>query len=298
MGLRNPFRFAVNRNNGDVYVGDYSPDADHADPARGPAGQGRWMLIKQPGQLWLAVLRHADTAVRRLRLRHQDVGRAVQLQRADERLAAQHRPEAAAARSRSRTSGTPTTASPLFPRARARRARGQRRHRADGRPGVRPGARATRSRVPLPELLQGQAAVLRVVARLHQGVPPQREPPAGRDPPVPAFVDNPMDMEFGPGRRALRARVRRRLLRREPGRAAGEDQLRPRQPHAGRQGRGDADRRPRAARRSRSRSAGTTDPDGDPLSYAWDFEADGTVDSTAANPTSHVHAATAPTARR
>ena len=28
MGLRNPFRFAVNRKNGDVYVGDYSPDAD------------------------------------------------------------------------------------------------------------------------------------------------------------------------------------------------------------------------------------------------------------------------------
>ena len=36
-----------------------------------------------------------------------------------------------------------------------------------------------------------------------------------------------------PGRLALRARVRRRLLRREPGRAAGEDQLRARQPHAG-----------------------------------------------------------------
>ena len=32
MGLRNPFRFGVNRENGDLYVGDYSPDADHADP--------------------------------------------------------------------------------------------------------------------------------------------------------------------------------------------------------------------------------------------------------------------------
>src|ERR1700754_3930672 len=27
MGFRNPYRFAVNRKNGDVYVGDYSPDA-------------------------------------------------------------------------------------------------------------------------------------------------------------------------------------------------------------------------------------------------------------------------------
>ena len=48
MGIRNPFRFAVNRRNGDVYVGDYSPDANMADPARGPAGQGRWMLVRRP----------------------------------------------------------------------------------------------------------------------------------------------------------------------------------------------------------------------------------------------------------
>ena len=48
MGLRNPFRFAVNRRTGDVYVGDYSPDANMADPARGPAGQGRWILVRRP----------------------------------------------------------------------------------------------------------------------------------------------------------------------------------------------------------------------------------------------------------
>ena len=48
MGFRNPFRFAVNRRNGDVYVGDYSPDADHADPARGPEGIGRWMIVDRP----------------------------------------------------------------------------------------------------------------------------------------------------------------------------------------------------------------------------------------------------------
>jgi cytochrome c len=49
MGLRNPFRFAVNRRNGDIYVGDYSPDAQTANPARGPSGQGRWMLVRSPG---------------------------------------------------------------------------------------------------------------------------------------------------------------------------------------------------------------------------------------------------------
>jgi cytochrome c len=35
-------------------------------------------------------------------------------------------------------------------------------------------------------------------------------------------------------------------------------------------------------------SAGTSDPDGDPLTYAWDFDGDGTTDSTEANP-SHVY---------
>jgi cytochrome c len=49
MGLRNPFRIAVNRENGELYVGDYSPDSDHADPLRGPAGHGKWFVARGPG---------------------------------------------------------------------------------------------------------------------------------------------------------------------------------------------------------------------------------------------------------
>ena len=49
MGLRNPFRISVNRENGDLYVADYSPDADEADPERGPAGQGKWFVARGPG---------------------------------------------------------------------------------------------------------------------------------------------------------------------------------------------------------------------------------------------------------
>ncbi|HEV2779295.1 MAG TPA: ThuA domain-containing protein [Actinophytocola sp.] len=49
MGFRNPFRFAVDRETGWVYLGDYGPDAGAADPARGPGGQVEFNLIKQPG---------------------------------------------------------------------------------------------------------------------------------------------------------------------------------------------------------------------------------------------------------
>ena len=48
MGLRNPFRFAVDKTTDVAYVGDYSPDANSPNPARGPAGHGRWMAIDKP----------------------------------------------------------------------------------------------------------------------------------------------------------------------------------------------------------------------------------------------------------
>jgi glucose/arabinose dehydrogenase len=48
MGLRNPFRFAVDKKTGTAYVGDYSPDARNPSPTRGPAGHGRWMAIDKP----------------------------------------------------------------------------------------------------------------------------------------------------------------------------------------------------------------------------------------------------------
>ncbi|UQU67959.1 PQQ-dependent sugar dehydrogenase [Couchioplanes caeruleus] len=48
MGVRNPFRFAVDKQSGVVYLGDYSPDANSPDPERGPAGHGRWMAIDKP----------------------------------------------------------------------------------------------------------------------------------------------------------------------------------------------------------------------------------------------------------
>jgi cytochrome c len=49
MGLRNPFRIEYNREEGELYVADYSPDARNPNPLRGPAGQGKWFIATEPG---------------------------------------------------------------------------------------------------------------------------------------------------------------------------------------------------------------------------------------------------------
>jgi len=49
MGLRNPFRIEINHENDDLYVADYSPDNQNANPLRGPAGQGKWTILREPG---------------------------------------------------------------------------------------------------------------------------------------------------------------------------------------------------------------------------------------------------------
>jgi cytochrome c len=49
MGFRNPFRIEINRTNDELYVGDYSPDNGTADPERGPAGHGKWTIVREPG---------------------------------------------------------------------------------------------------------------------------------------------------------------------------------------------------------------------------------------------------------
>ncbi|MFJ6727932.1 ThuA domain-containing protein [Streptomyces sp. NPDC091281] len=49
MGFRNSFRFAVDKETGWISAGDYGPDAGAADPNRGPEGTVEWDLIKEPG---------------------------------------------------------------------------------------------------------------------------------------------------------------------------------------------------------------------------------------------------------
>ncbi|MGW4203342.1 ThuA domain-containing protein [Streptomyces sp. NPDC004726] len=49
MGFRNPFRFSVDQKTGTAYVGDYGPDAGAADPKRGPAGAVGFVKVDKPG---------------------------------------------------------------------------------------------------------------------------------------------------------------------------------------------------------------------------------------------------------
>ena len=51
MGLRNPFRFSVDRERGLVYVADYAPDAPSPSIARGPAATGKWAILSGPANL-------------------------------------------------------------------------------------------------------------------------------------------------------------------------------------------------------------------------------------------------------
>ena len=68
MGWRNPFRIEIDPDTDNLWVADYSPDATKAKARRGPAGHGRWTVVRRPGQLRLAVLRHAEAALQRLQL--------------------------------------------------------------------------------------------------------------------------------------------------------------------------------------------------------------------------------------
>jgi glucose/arabinose dehydrogenase len=49
MGFRNPFRMSVDKPTGVVYLGDYGPDAGAADPNRGPGGQVEFDRVTGPG---------------------------------------------------------------------------------------------------------------------------------------------------------------------------------------------------------------------------------------------------------
>ena len=82
MGFRNPFRIEINPENDELYVGDYSPDAQAADPERGPAGQGKWTIIREPGNYGWPYCATAELPYVDYDFATEDVRRGVRLRRA------------------------------------------------------------------------------------------------------------------------------------------------------------------------------------------------------------------------
>ena len=249
MGLRNPYRFAVNRANGDVYVGDYSPDADKADPGARP-GRSRALDASSRSRPTMAGRTASPrtwptsttTSPPRRRARRSTARAGRPTTRRTTPASRRCR------RSRARTSGTRTCSrrtsrswSRKGPRARAASRRWAARRTST--------SKSNKSVFQFPKYYDGKPLFYEWTRDYIKEMRLTKN--RGLDGIFPfnltAWVDNPMDMEFGPGRRAVRARVRRRLLRREPGRGAVEDQLRARQPHAAGEGGGDPRRRPGAA---------------------------------------------------
>ncbi len=79
MGFRNPFRFAVNKENGWISMADYGPDAGSANSSRGPAGIVEYNLIKSPGFYGWPYCTGNNTLYNDFNFADQPVGLAVQL---------------------------------------------------------------------------------------------------------------------------------------------------------------------------------------------------------------------------
>ena len=268
MGFRNPFRFAVNQKNG-RRLRRRLLAGRRARGSRARARGHRPVDDRRPaGQLRLAVLHVAEPPVRRLRL-HAGCGavrRGVQLQRADQRLAQQHRPAPAAAGRAARRLVLVQRGGDLFPELFVAEGEGEPGNGIGpmGGPSMQYDApirsalrwpRAFGGRPLFYEWTRDYAKVFELnrrngdrLAGIHDllGERPAHRRVAERG------ARQPDGHGVRSGERALHARVRHGLLRgaaRGPARAGG---LRARgRVHAGRAGVGDAVRRERRAARGR-----------------------------------------------
>ena len=100
MGFRNPFRIAVDRETGYVYVGDYGPDAAAPTRRAAPTARSSSASCARPGNFGWPYCIGDNDAYRDYDFATGDLGRGVRLRRAGQRVAAQHRRPAAPARRR------------------------------------------------------------------------------------------------------------------------------------------------------------------------------------------------------
>ncbi|WP_255657480.1 PQQ-dependent sugar dehydrogenase [Actinoplanes sp. L3-i22] len=277
MGLRNPFRFTLDPQTDMVLLADYSPDAQAADPLRGPAGQGRWMAIDKPANYGWPYCVSPD-----LPYVDYDFATGVSGAPFDCRHPKNDSPHNTGLRDLPPVATAQIIysygASSAWPEL--------------GTGGIGPmGGPAydydarSRSRVKWPASFDGLPLFAEWTRDYVKAFHLDRRNQVTRiDPVLPEIVfDNPMDLEFGPDGALYVLEYGDGYFSENPdAQLARIDYVRgnrtPIPRASANPGNGQA---PLMVRFS---SAGTVDPDGDALTYAWDLDADGRVDSTDPNP--------------
>ncbi|WP_246614159.1 PQQ-dependent sugar dehydrogenase [Paractinoplanes bogorensis] len=278
MGLRNPFRFTVDPKTDVVYVGDYSPDANAANPARGPAGQGRWLAIDKPANYGWPYCVAPDQPYVDYDFATGTSGAPFNCAKPVnespnntglKNLPAVEKPEiiygygASAQFPELGTGGIGPMGGPAYEFDKSNKSQVKWPASFDGKPLF---AEWTRDYIKAFTLNRQNQ-----VTKIESVVPD-------------IVVDNPMDLEFGPDGALYVLEYGDGYFAENPdAQLARIDFVRGnRTPIPKVSATPTSGQAPLTVKFS---SAGTTDPDGDTLRYAWDFNGDGRVDSTALNPT-------------
>jgi cytochrome c len=275
MGFRNPFRMSVDKATGVVYLGDYGPDAGTADPQRGPAGTVAFDRITGPGFFGWPYCSNYNTPYQEFTF-----------------------PNGPSAGPYN-CAGGPTNNSPnntgitTLPPSKA----GWLPYGGQGpwRPELGGGGPmggpvynfnpALVSDVKFPASYNGKVFLGEFTSRWIKAVTLNGDGTAGAIDAFPWTGTAIMDMEFGPdgalyvldyGTGWFGGDANSALYRIEYNSGGN------RAPIAQASATPSAGAAPLTVQFS---SAGSNDPDGDAITYAWDFTSDGTTDSTAANPT-------------
>lgn len=288
MGLRNPFRIEVDRTTDVLYVGDYSPDNRFDDPTRGPAGKGKWAVVREAGNYGWPYCATAELPYVDFDFATGESGETF-----DCSAPVNESPHNTGRRSLPRVTQPEVwygaAASEEFPEL--------------GQGGVGPMAgpaydfdptKASPTAWPeyfdgLPLFFEWTRDILKAFRLDEAGQVAAIEPvldTVGAANGDQATLDNGMDIEFGPEGALYTLEYGDGFFRENPdAQLARIDYIGPDGNHAPRV-QVSADRvagleTPFPVEFS---SAGTSDPDGDDLAYAWDLDADGKVDATDPNP--------------
>jgi cytochrome c len=290
MGFRNPFRIEIDHDSDVLYVGDYSPDARSANPLRGPAGQGKWLVLRGPANFGWP---YCATA----RLPYVDYDFATGISGAPfdcahpvnesphntglRELPAVRQPEVwysyglSAEFPQLGTGGIGPMGGPAYDFSSKTQAAHPTAWPAyfDGVPLFYEWTRDYIKEFRLDSA--GNVTDIRPVL-----------PTVGSANGDQATLDNGMDLEFGRDGSLYTLEYGDGFFSENPdAQLARIDYIGPGGNHAPRVNVSANPTKGLAPLTVQFSSAGTTDPDGDSLRYAWDFTSDGTVDSTVANPT-------------